>query len=138
MRPRLLFGFEVMTLATAETTVGRDASCGITIDDASVSRAHACFDVRDDSVVLRDLGSRNGTRVNGVRIRGPVTLANNDRIRIGPRELVFTDQDTERTSDRDRLRTGKMTACERCGEPLPAEVPSCPDCGAAAEGAERA
>jgi len=138
MRPRLLLGVEVVTLSMGVTTVGRDQSCGITFADPSLSRTPACFDVRADGVVLRDLGSRNGTRANGVRIDGPATLASNDRIRIGPREIVFTDGVLEPSSSRDRVRTGRMTACAACGEPLAAEVPACPDCGTAVEGGERA
>ena len=129
IRARLLFGLELVTLASGETSVGRDESCAITIDEPSVSRVHVAFDVSETSVVLRDMGSRNGTRVNGVRIDAPVTLADNDRIRIGSRELVFIARDEEPAGKRDRLRTGKMSSCATCGEPLAAEVPTCPDCG---------
>ena len=84
-----MFGFELFTLPFGETTIGRDDNCSITIDDGSVSRQHAIFDVRETSVVLRDTGSLNGTRVNGVRLDGPCVLTDNDRIRLGPREIVF-------------------------------------------------
>jgi len=45
--------------------------------------------VESGGAVLRDLGSRNGVRVNGVRVTGEVVLARGDRIRIGNQDLVF-------------------------------------------------
>ncbi len=48
--------------------VGRDPHCEIVIDDSTVSRQHAKFEVTPESVRLVDLGSKNGTFVNGVRV----------------------------------------------------------------------
>jgi pSer/pThr/pTyr-binding forkhead associated (FHA) protein len=83
---RLRFGLEEVDLAAQETTIGRDASCSVSIDDDLVSRTHAVFRRHDGFVEATDLGSRNGTRVNGVAIREPTRLRHGDRIRLGPRE----------------------------------------------------
>jgi len=45
--------------------------------------------VADEVALLEDLGSRNGTLVNGERISSPTPLANGDRIKIGAASLVF-------------------------------------------------
>lgn len=127
---RLRFGLEEVDLAEAETTIGRDASCSVSIEDDLVSRTHAVFRRRDGFVEAVDLGSRNGTRVNGVTIREPTRLNHGDRIRIGPRELVFYDTNQERRADRRQNVTGKMSDCERCGQVIPADMPNCPRCGA--------
>ena len=46
-------------------TVGRDPAAEIPVEDAGVSRAHACFEVRGNMLWVTDLGSRNGTHVDG-------------------------------------------------------------------------
>src|SRR6478609_7972897 len=53
-------------------TVGRGAGCDIALDDASVSRRHAEIECREGALRVRDLGSRNGTFVNGARIEHAV------------------------------------------------------------------
>lgn len=69
-------------------TVGRDAPNGLTIDDAEVSRLHFKIKCRGDLYILEDLGSRNGTYVNGERSIN-TTLTNGDKILIGSTELQF-------------------------------------------------
>ena len=131
---RLRFGLEELDLAEPETTIGRDPSCSISVDDELVSRAHAVFRRRPGFIEVEDLKSRNGTRVNGVVIRGPTRLSHGDRVRIGPRELVFYDTEKARAAPgRRQSVTGKMALCGRCSEILPEEAPSCPHCGAASD-----
>ena len=48
--------------------VGRSSKCAFVISEASVSRHHAELTVSDDSICVRDLGSRNGTFVDGARV----------------------------------------------------------------------
>lgn len=75
-------------LDVQETTVGRHPKNSIFLDDVTVSRKHAKF-VRDgDSFVLYDVGSMNGTYVNGVRVEEH-QLARGDEIQIGTFKLVF-------------------------------------------------
>jgi ABC-type multidrug transport system ATPase subunit/ABC-type multidrug transport system permease subunit len=59
------------------------------LDHPHISRQHARLKVKDDRVVLMDLGSANGTHVNGRRIDKPVALNYGDRIDIGPFSLQF-------------------------------------------------
>lgn len=80
---------ETVELRPGRTVIGRQPSCGIVIQDSAASRQHAAIDVGSDSVTIEDLGSRNGTRVNGQRISSPHPLATGDVIGIGALEMVF-------------------------------------------------
>ena len=51
-------------LPLGSTTVGRSSTCGVVVNDASVSRVHARFDVTRDSCIVTDAGSTNGTSIN--------------------------------------------------------------------------
>src|SRR5437016_5251067 len=67
---------------------GRGAECHIRPNSDWVSRQHCLLHVSsDDSVSIRDLGSRNGTLVNGVRIVTETVLNSGDHLQVGP--LVF-------------------------------------------------
>ncbi len=66
--------------------VGRDPDCAISIASDRVSRRHCRFDRRDGRWVVHDLGSRNGTELNGMRIT-EAEVSGGDRLRIGPAEL---------------------------------------------------
>lgn len=63
-------------------TIGRDPACDIAIFDRQVSRHHARLTPGAVGVTLEDLGSKNGTHVNGERIEQPVTLQDGDVILI--------------------------------------------------------
>lgn len=66
-----------------EMTVGRGAGCRITLDDTFVSQIHARVFTSDEQVLVEDLGSTNGTYVNGRRITSPVVMQRSDRLQIG-------------------------------------------------------
>ena len=63
--------------------VGRSGDADIVIDDPYASDLHLRFGVKDGHVVLHDLGSTNGTYVNGRRVTVPLTLAKGDAVQIG-------------------------------------------------------
>lgn len=63
--------------------IGRDPSAGIVLDDSEVSRRHASISAGPDAPAIEDLGSTNGTFVNGERIEGSRPLQAGDRLRIG-------------------------------------------------------
>jgi Zn-dependent protease with chaperone function len=70
-------------------TVGRSLDNDIPLDDAALSRRHFQISWVEDAYQLVDLGSRNGTRVNGSRVP-TARLGSGDRIRVGHVELEFT------------------------------------------------
>jgi sigma-B regulation protein RsbU (phosphoserine phosphatase) len=72
------------TLSRGAHTLGRSSQSDLVIDDGTVSRRHARIEVTDeDTVNLTDLGSHNGTSVNGYAITARVELKPNDLISFG-------------------------------------------------------
>src|SRR3982751_2241254 len=70
--------------------IGRGDGCAVMLDSRSVSRLHALIQRRDaGDLALVDLGSRNGSFLNGKRVSFPVALKNKDRLVIGDQELVY-------------------------------------------------
>lgn len=66
----------------SDLLIGRDPGCDIVIPDRQVSRQHARLQVTPEGVILEDLGSKNGTFVNGEPILGAVQLHDNDVIQV--------------------------------------------------------
>lgn len=73
----------------AAVTVGRGQANDIPLDDEFASTQHARLEARPDGVWLEDVGSTNGTVVNGTRIDGPRKLTPGDVIRIGDTDFRF-------------------------------------------------
>jgi pSer/pThr/pTyr-binding forkhead associated (FHA) protein len=69
--------------------VGRSPTAHVRIDDPRVSRLHARIEMRDDGAYVEDLGSRNGTVVEGVPVSGSRRLAVGDEIGIGAASIIF-------------------------------------------------
>ena len=78
---------QVIPLNRRKFLIGREQDCQLRPNSEMVSRHHCVFSVDDYSVRLRDLGSTNGTLVNGERIRKDVVLVAGDRIVIGNLEF---------------------------------------------------
>jgi ABC transport system ATP-binding/permease protein len=74
---------QVFELNRAALIIGRDPASEIVIDGSGVSRRHAQLTVEAGGVVIIDLGSSNGTYVNGQRIQGPHRLAAGDTLGLG-------------------------------------------------------
>ncbi|HYK02145.1 MAG TPA: SpoIIE family protein phosphatase [Thermoanaerobaculia bacterium] len=76
-------------------TLGRATECTIPIKDRYLSRRHAEIALDDDAWIVRDLGSVNGTLLNGTRLEGSAPLRPGDRINLGDTEiLVDTEEAT--------------------------------------------
>jgi adenylate cyclase len=85
-------------------TLGRHPSNNIQLNDREISKEHAVIERRGDAWWLRDLGSSNGTFVEGRRI-SEVRLTSGDRFRCGPMELVFiVEKDTALPDVQDVVR----------------------------------
>jgi serine phosphatase RsbU (regulator of sigma subunit) len=69
--------------------IGRVAPAAIVLEGAAVSRRHCMLDRAGDQVTIMDLGSTNGTFVDGVRVGEPVLLADGARIQVGPHTLRY-------------------------------------------------
>jgi pSer/pThr/pTyr-binding forkhead associated (FHA) protein len=73
---------------TGELVVGREQA-DLTLTDEEVSRRHLAVRPHDDGVELEDLGSTNGTFVDGARLEAPVVISDNARVSIGGSELMI-------------------------------------------------
>ena len=109
-------------LTKDEITIGRDSSNDIVINDAEVSRKHAQLVKQGGAYVIEDLGSTNGTFVNGQRLMGPHSLRPDELILLGENvSLVYQveayDPDATIVSG-PGIPTGGAAAFEE-----PAEVP---------------
>lgn len=76
-----------VTVRKEKFVIGRAAECHLTVATTSISRRHCVIRRKENKVTVEDLGSRNGTFVNGERITEEVELAGGDEIALGP--LVF-------------------------------------------------
>src|SRR5213595_3042614 len=79
-------------------SIGRASDCTIPIKDRYLSRRHAEIISTDGQWILKDLGSANGTYLNGSRVERELRLRAGDRIRLGDTEIVF--ETSEHNTDR--------------------------------------
>jgi hypothetical protein len=89
MRHSLRYNAHDIDLPPGQFVIGRSASCQLSLDDPLVSRNHATLTVTPEVVVLADLGSRNGVRVNSDRIEGKRSLSHGDQISIGSQDMTL-------------------------------------------------
>jgi len=89
MKHSLRYNEHDIELPPGEFVIGRAASCQLSLDDPLVSRNHATLSVTPERVVLCDLGSRNGVRVNRDRIDGKRALSHGDQISIGNQDMTL-------------------------------------------------
>lgn len=93
-------GARLIELTADRSTVGRASTNDVVVIDPSVSRLHAVVERYPTGFCLRDLGSANGTFVNGERVIGEVRLRTGDEIRLGNGRVTFYlvgDSDVETT-----------------------------------------
>jgi uncharacterized membrane protein len=80
---------KIYPLEAPEILIGRDASNGVAINDAEVSRKHAKLSLHGSAYVIQDLGSTNGSFVNGQRITGTQVLNPGDTVSFGENIVVI-------------------------------------------------
>jgi DNA-binding winged helix-turn-helix (wHTH) protein len=78
-----------LPLHAGEVVLGREGEGVVPVPAASVSRRHAALVLEQGHAHLRDLGSKNGTFVDGERLAAPVTLKDGNRIRLGTFEAIY-------------------------------------------------
>ncbi len=78
-----------------DVIVGRDDSCNVVIQNRQVSRYHARFITLPQGVQLEDLGSKNGTHINGLEVMEPVILQDGDVIQIAlAQQFIYMSSDS--------------------------------------------
>ena len=104
---KILTGLEsgrTQILSAAETVIGRGVQCNLIIDDASLSRRHCRVLRSGDTFVIEDLGSRNGTRVDGALISFAVPLREGAMVHLAAGvALKFSSQDELEVQAQQRL-----------------------------------
>jgi DNA-binding winged helix-turn-helix (wHTH) protein len=101
----LVWNERVIVLEDGYSTVGRDPRCTVWLDASGVSRRHASIrTVRgDDAVLLRDLGSKNGTLVQNSPIAGQVRLTDGAVIQIGSAQLKLRVWSEGKSPETERI-----------------------------------
>ena len=102
--------------------LGRGQQCDVVLPEASVSRRHAQISVADERCFLVDLGSGNGTFLNGEHLAEPTPLVSGDEVRVGTAVLEFRLADSPRL-DGTRSRTITIRDAARDSGPLPLVIP---------------
>lgn len=98
--------------------IGRRADCGLVLFEETVSRRHAAVERRADGYYLHDLGSQNGTYINGERITAPTRLNDLDKVEVDVVTLVFQIEAGEhptsaRTSPRNVFENDRLGLATR-------------------------
>jgi uncharacterized protein (TIGR02266 family) len=86
-------------LPPGENVLGRDMVCRIRFNDPSVSRQHVRIVVDFKSAIVEDLGSTNGSWVNGEKLMGPRVLGNRDQVKLGNRVLSVLVMEGDRLAE---------------------------------------
>lgn len=89
-----------LTFPPGEYIIGRGEECHVRPNSPWVSRQHCLLVIGQKSVAIRDLGSRNGTVVNGARVNGERRLHLGDKLQIGPLVLELIELDPPPSSTR--------------------------------------
>ncbi len=88
-RPLLLFEGKRLVVGAAGVSLGRSRQCDVVLADPNVSRQHAEIRPRGSAWVLTDLGSTNGSLLNGRRIDAPMVVKPGDEIELGTSLMTF-------------------------------------------------
>jgi pSer/pThr/pTyr-binding forkhead associated (FHA) protein len=117
------------------TIVGRKEECDLRLDHKSISKIHCAIVKTDGLLLLRDLGSTNGTRVNGQRIRRAALLPNDQvafasfkfRVAFGPDEqLAVPGAEHTQHLDAQEMAAALAKAATAKNEPSSLELPVVP------------
>lgn len=111
----LVWNDRAIVLTAGDNMIGRDPQCQVWLDASGVSRRHACLRIagQGDEVFLEDLGSKNGTFLEGSRLTTHKRLADGDVIRIGSVELKFRTWSARNASETDRIKVRRRQAPHR-------------------------
>jgi DNA-binding winged helix-turn-helix (wHTH) protein len=99
--PMLVWGGNTFPLREGTNLIGRSTECDIHVPSARASKRHARIQISGAEIVVEDLGSHNGTLVNGKKLGAPRRIADGDTIAVGPALFVLHAGDTETTTKGD-------------------------------------
>lgn len=102
--PRLVSRHGEWPLAEGANVIGRDRDCAVWIDSGTVSRHHARVVMTSGAATIEDLGSKNGTSVDGRKVTKPVTLEEGAEVRVGSVTMTFRTLDALPSTLTERRR----------------------------------
>jgi pSer/pThr/pTyr-binding forkhead associated (FHA) protein len=118
-----------LSFPVGEFMFGRGPECDVRPNSDLVSRQHCLVRIGGDNAVIRDLGSRNGTLVNGQLVIGERPLCHGDTVQIGPLVLeVLLGDDSSQAKlsmgetamvNQNETTTNQLIPPETCAQPLP-------------------
>jgi len=85
----LVLGEQQFRLSGGENVVGRDGTADVVVPSTTVSRRHAIITISGPAATLTDLGSKNGTRLDGRAVSGSVALSDGAFVRFGSIEMTY-------------------------------------------------
>jgi DNA-binding winged helix-turn-helix (wHTH) protein len=88
-RSWLVWGPNEVALHDGDNVIGRDPDCPVRVNSPRVSRHHARLTVVGTRATLEDLGSKNGTYLEGRLVEGRLALSDGDEVVVGPAVFVF-------------------------------------------------
>jgi pSer/pThr/pTyr-binding forkhead associated (FHA) protein len=103
--------------------IGRHPDCDVRIDSSKVSRRHCCVAMAYDRLLIRDLGSRNGVRVNG-QLLEETRLRAGDELAIGP--ILFRLEEADEELATSRPAAAKPGSVSGSVRPKPGQNPRGP------------
>ena len=101
----------------SEMLLGRSPYCSVIVSGSLVSRQHCIFRLKDGDLYLEDLGSTNGTSVNGERVTGQRRLAGGDRVRIGSETLEVLEGELPDPGSARKTTLAELPACRDAPPP---------------------
>ena len=111
---------KVIPLAGTKFKIGRGETCHLRPNSEQVSREHAEFTLESSAVIVRDLGSRNGTLVNGKALTTePYKLKDRDLVQVGPLTFAVSIQDAPALAARPAARAAPAPAKSK---PFPDDI----------------
>jgi DNA-binding CsgD family transcriptional regulator len=112
-------GRQLIPLGSERVTVGKSSTNVVSLDhDSTVSRVHAVLENLGHAWSVRDVGSRNGTYINGEKISAERVLRSGDEVRVGMSKLVFWE-----VRDADEMTVGDATISVAPTQPPPRLTP---------------
>jgi len=105
-------------LADGTTTIGRDEDCAITLSERTVSRQHAeLYQDEAGTLMVRDAGSRYGTRLNGRLVQDPLPLYHGDVLDVGGFSIELPGSTEESRPPTEEMETRRLKKDTKGGHP---------------------
>jgi len=117
---------KVIPLAGPKFKIGRGETCHLRPNSEQVSREHAEFTIESSAVIVRDLGSRNGTLVNGKALTTEACkLKDRDLVQVGPLTFAVSIQDAPKSAAKAATPPAASPGVAQAkGKPSPDDVPA--------------